>query len=282
MFSLPVLQYPRTQNAVVTVATTYAGADADIIAGFITTPLESAIAQASGIDYMTSTSQTGLSTITVNLRLNYDSGKALTEINTKVNSVINQLPSGAQQPVLTVKVGQTIDSMYIGFSSDAVAANQITDYLTRVVQPGCKLSVACRPPNLLVAVLALRVGSIRRSSPPTADRRRRCSAALAEQRLLAGLGTPKARWSSSTFRPRQGCIAGGSAPDRRASGQFQYQIGGCRHRLARVRGLPFHREIQWEKGGLYRHPSCAERQSARRRQGREEIYPISGPNRPRE
>ena len=133
--ALPVLQYPRTQNAVVTVTTTYAGADPETIAGFITSPLENAVAQANGIDYMTSTSQTGASTITVNLRLNYDSGKALTEINTKVNSVLNQLPSGAQQPVLTLKVGQTIDAMYIGFDSTVLAPNQITDYLTRVVQP---------------------------------------------------------------------------------------------------------------------------------------------------
>ncbi|MBZ9603228.1 efflux RND transporter permease subunit [Phyllobacterium chamaecytisi] len=135
MTSLPILQYPRTQNAIVTVTTTYAGADSDIIAGFITTPLENAIAQANGIDYMTSTSKTGTSTITINLRLNYDSGKALTEINTKVNSVINQLPSGAQQPTLTLKVGQTVDAMYIGFASDVLATNQVTDYLTRVVQP---------------------------------------------------------------------------------------------------------------------------------------------------
>ncbi|WP_315834808.1 efflux RND transporter permease subunit [Bradyrhizobium prioriisuperbiae] len=135
MTSLPILQYPRTQNAIVTVTTTYYGADPAIVAGFITTPLENAIAQANGIDYMTSTSQSGTSTITVNLRLNYDSGKALTEINTKVNSVINQLPSGVQQPVLTVKVGQTIDAMYIGFNSDVLAPNQITDYLIRVVQP---------------------------------------------------------------------------------------------------------------------------------------------------
>lgn len=135
MTTLPILQYPRTQNAIVTVTTTYAGADSSIIAGFITTPLENAIAQANGIDYMTSTSQTGTSTITVNLRLNYDSGKALTEINTKVNSVINQLPSSAQQPTLTLKVGQTIDSMYIGFASEVLAPNQVTDYLTRVVQP---------------------------------------------------------------------------------------------------------------------------------------------------
>ncbi|HTR83756.1 MAG TPA: efflux RND transporter permease subunit [Reyranella sp.] len=133
--ALPVLQYPRTENAIVTVTTTYYGADPDVIAGFITTPLEQAIAQANGIDYMTSTSVSGVSTISINLRLNYDSNKAMTEINAKVNSVLNRLPQGTQQPVLTVKVGQTIDAMYIGFSSDKLAPNQITDYLTRVVQP---------------------------------------------------------------------------------------------------------------------------------------------------
>ncbi|HEY6833632.1 MAG TPA: efflux RND transporter permease subunit, partial [Pseudolabrys sp.] len=133
--SLPILQYPRTENAVVTVTTTYYGADPDVIAGFITTPLENAIAQANGIDYMSSTSQSGASTITVYLRLNYDPDKALTEINTKVNSVLNQLPVGSQQPILTVKVGQTIDAMYLGFDSDAIARNKITDYLVRVVQP---------------------------------------------------------------------------------------------------------------------------------------------------
>jgi len=133
--SLPILQYPRTENTVVTVSTTYYGADPDVIAGFISTPLENAIAQANGIDYMSSTSQSGVSTITVYLRLNYDADKALTEINTKIASVLNQLPSGTQQPVLTVKVGQTIDAMYMGFDSDVLPRNKITDYLVRVVQP---------------------------------------------------------------------------------------------------------------------------------------------------
>ncbi|MGH6643882.1 MAG: efflux RND transporter permease subunit, partial [Bradyrhizobium sp.] len=133
--SLPVLEFPRTENAIVTVSTAYYGADPDVVAGFITTPLENAISQANGIDYMTSVSQSGVSTITVNLRLNYDSNKALTEINTKVNSVLNQLPPESQQPVLSVKVGQTIDAMYIGFSSKVLSPNQITDYLLRVVQP---------------------------------------------------------------------------------------------------------------------------------------------------
>ncbi|MGH7034712.1 MAG: efflux RND transporter permease subunit, partial [Stellaceae bacterium] len=133
--TLPVFQFPQTQNAVVTVLTTYYGADPDVIAGFITTPLENAIAQADGIDYMSSTSQSSVSTITVNLRLNYDPDKAMTEIQSKVSSVLNQLPSGTQQPVLSIKVGQTFDAMYLGFKSDVLGRNQITDYLVRVVQP---------------------------------------------------------------------------------------------------------------------------------------------------
>ncbi len=132
---LPVLQYPFTENAVVTVSTAYPGADANLVASFITTPLENAIAQANGIDYMTSTSSQGVSSITANLRLNYDPNKALTEINTKVNSVLNQLPPQAQKPVLSVAVGQTIDAMYIGFYSDVLKPNQVTDYVVRSVQP---------------------------------------------------------------------------------------------------------------------------------------------------
>src|ERR1700712_5468731 len=108
-FSLPILQYPRTENAIVTVTTTYYGADPDVIAGFISTPLENAIAQANGIDYISSKSISSVRTITVNLRLNYDADKALTEINTKISSVLNQLPTGTQQPVLTVQIGQTVD-----------------------------------------------------------------------------------------------------------------------------------------------------------------------------
>jgi multidrug efflux pump len=132
---LPVREFPETQNAVVTVATTYTGADPSLVAGFITTPLENSIAQANGIDYLTSSSAQSVSTIQANLRLNYDPNKALTEINTKVNAVLNQLPRETQQPVLTIAIGETIDSMYIGFYSTVLSTNQITDYLIRVVQP---------------------------------------------------------------------------------------------------------------------------------------------------
>ncbi|EKD55451.1 MAG: hypothetical protein ACD_60C00007G0015 [uncultured bacterium] len=132
---LSVMQYPFTQNAVITVTTTYTGADPDVVAGFITTPLESSIAQASGIDYMTSSSTAGTSTISVNLLLDYDPLKALSAITAQVNAVLNQLPKNSQLPVITVAVGETIDSMYIGFYSDVLPNNKITDYLIRVVQP---------------------------------------------------------------------------------------------------------------------------------------------------
>ena len=135
LFGLPVNQYPRTQNAVVTISTAYYGADAQTIAGFITQPLEGAIAQAQGIDYLSSSSTSGVSTITATLRLNYDSNRALTEINTQVNSVKNQLPPQAQQPVLTVSIGQTTDAMYMGFYSDTLPTNNVTDFLARVVKP---------------------------------------------------------------------------------------------------------------------------------------------------
>lgn len=132
---LPTRQYPYTENAIVTVTTVYTGADPSVVAGFITTPLENSIAQANGIDYMTSASTQSASTITIYLRLNYDAQKALADINTKVNAVLNQLPENAQLPSITVQIGQTIDAMYIGFYSDTLNTSQITDYLVRVVQP---------------------------------------------------------------------------------------------------------------------------------------------------
>lgn len=132
---LPIRQYPFTENAVVTISTTYTGANPATIAGFITTPIENSVSQASGIDYMTSSSTQSVSTISVNLLLNYDPLKALSDITTKVNAVLNQLPRNAQSPVISVAVGETIDAMYIGFYSDVLPLNKITDYLIRVVQP---------------------------------------------------------------------------------------------------------------------------------------------------
>ncbi len=132
---LPIREYPFTENAVITVSTVYVGAAPEVVAGFITTPLETSIAQATGIDYLVSSSTQGVSTIQAYLQLNYDSNKALSDINTKVNAVLNQLPKQSQLPVITIAVGESIDSMYIGFYSNDLDSNQITDYLIRVVQP---------------------------------------------------------------------------------------------------------------------------------------------------
>jgi len=199
--ALPVLQYPRTENAVVTVTTTYYGADPDVIAGFITTPLEQAIAQANGIDYMTSTSQSGVSTITVYLRLNYDSSKALTEINTKVSSVLNRLPTGTQQPVLTVKVGQTIDAMYIGFNSTELAPNQITDYLVRVVQPRLQAVEGVQTAELLGAKnFALRAWLDPQKLAAYGLTAADVGQALTANDYIAGLGTTKGQMVQVTLK----------------------------------------------------------------------------------
>ncbi len=189
---LPILQYPRTENAVVTVTTIYYGADPDVVAGFITTPLENAIAQANGIDYMSSTSQSGTSTITVYLRLNYDADKALTEINTKVNSVLNQLPTGTQQPTLSVTIGQTIDAMYIGFNSDTLQPNQITDYLTRVVQPKLQAVPGVQTAELLgQKVFALRAWLDPKKLAAFGLTATDVSQALAANDFISGIGNTK-------------------------------------------------------------------------------------------
>ena len=134
--SLSVRQYPRSDIAVVRISTVYVGANADLVRGFITTPLERVIASADGIDYMESSSAQGLSTITVHLRLNYDTNAALTQIQAKVAQVRNDLPPEAEAPVIALETADNqFAAMYLGFSSGDLDQNQISDYLTRVVQP---------------------------------------------------------------------------------------------------------------------------------------------------
>jgi len=134
--SLTVRQYPRNENAKVTITTAYVGADADLVRGFITTPIERAVASANGIEYIASQSSLGVSTITVRLELNYDSTKALAEISAKVDQVRNDLPPEAEVPVINVESAATeFASAYLSFSSDILEANEITDYLVRKIQP---------------------------------------------------------------------------------------------------------------------------------------------------
>src|ERR1700756_5468350 len=136
MRSINVRQYPKTDISVITVTTTYYGADAELVRGFITTPLEQSIASADGIDYMESQSVQGTSTISVHLKLNYDPNAAMTQVQTKVNQVRNQLPPASQIPVIAItSVDTRFASMYLSFYSTDLDRNQITDFLTRVVQP---------------------------------------------------------------------------------------------------------------------------------------------------
>jgi multidrug efflux pump len=134
--SLAVRQYPRSDIAVIRVTTAYVGANADLVRGFITTPLERVIASADGIDYIESSSAQGASSIVVHLKLNYDTNAALTQIQSKVAQVRNDLPPEAEAPIIELETADNrFAAMYLGFSSEDLDQNQITDYLTRVVQP---------------------------------------------------------------------------------------------------------------------------------------------------
>jgi multidrug efflux pump len=134
--SLNVRQYPRSENAAITVTTAYVGANAQLVRGFITTPLERVIAAADGIDYIESESKQGLSTIRARLRLNYDATRALSEISSKVDQVRRDLPPEAEVPILNIESADSqFASAYLSFSSELLKQNEITDYLVRVVQP---------------------------------------------------------------------------------------------------------------------------------------------------
>ena len=206
--SLSVRQYPRSDIAVVKVTTAYVGANADLVRGFITTPLERVIASADGIDYIESSSAQGVSTITVHLKLNYDTNAALTQIQAKVAQVRNDLPPEAEAPVIELETADTqFAAMYLGFASDDLDQNQITDYLTRVVQP--KLSADQRRaarrhprrPHLRDAHLAQarQDGGARASRPP------RCATRSPATTTSPRSAAPRARWCRSTWSPTPTC-----------------------------------------------------------------------------
>lgn len=132
---LELRQYPETKNTVVTITTTYPGASSELIKGFITNPLQQAIAEADGIDYLSSKSSQGRSVIEAHMRLNYDPNAAVAEIQAKVASQRNVLPAEADDPVITSQTGETTALMYIALYSDTLKAAQLSDYMLRVVQP---------------------------------------------------------------------------------------------------------------------------------------------------
>ncbi|RMJ04610.1 Efflux pump membrane transporter BepE [Marinobacter litoralis] len=154
---MEIRQYPKLESTTVTVTTAYPGASSDLIKGFITTPLQQAIAEASGIDYLTSTSSQSVSTIQAKMELNYDANDALAEIQAKVASQRNVLPAEAEDPVITSTTGDSTALMYIAFYSTELDVPQITDYLTRVVQPKLQALPGVGKAQLLGRTFALRV-----------------------------------------------------------------------------------------------------------------------------
>ncbi|MEW6221403.1 MAG: efflux RND transporter permease subunit [Thermodesulfobacteriota bacterium] len=157
--SLNVRQYPRSENASVTVTTAYVGASAELVRGFVTSPLERAIAAADGIDYLESQSSLGVSTITARLKLNYDATKALAEISSKVDQVRRDLPPEAEVPVINIESADSrFASAYLSFTSDVLAQNEITDYLVRIVQPRLSALAGVQRADILGArTFAMRV-----------------------------------------------------------------------------------------------------------------------------
>lgn len=134
--TLSVRQYPRNENSVITITTAYIGANADLVRGFITTPIERAVAAADGIDYIESSSVQGLSTVSIHLKLNYDGNRALAEISTKVDQVRGDMPPEAEVSVLNIETADSqVAGAYLRFNSTILKENEVTDYLTRVVQP---------------------------------------------------------------------------------------------------------------------------------------------------
>jgi multidrug efflux pump len=191
--ALSVRQYPRSDIAVVRVSTTYVGANADLVRGFITTPLERVIASADGIDFVESSSAQSLSTILVHLNLNYDTNAALTQIQAKVAQVRNDLPPEAEAPRIELEIADNqFASLYLSFSSPGLDQNQITDYLTRVVQPKLSAVTGVQRADILGArTFAMRIWlqpekmAARDISP--ADLRE----ALARNNYLSALGRTK-------------------------------------------------------------------------------------------
>ena len=269
--TLNVRQYPRSENAAITVTTVYVGASAELVRGFITTPLERVIASADGIDYLESTSTQGLSTITARLRLNYDSTKALAEISSKVDQVRGRPAARGAGPGAQHR--STADSQfasaYLSFSSEFLKQNEITDYLVRVVQPRLSALEGVQKADILgartfamriwlkpdrMAALNVEPGP----GPPGAGGQQLPGGGRPDQGL-AGPGEPHRQ-----HRPALGgrVQAAGHPAERRGGGP---PVGRGR-RGARRRGLRHRGELHRPDRGVHRRLGAPQRQLARRDQ----------------
>ena len=191
--SLNVRQYPKSENAAVTVTTAYVGANADLVRGFVTVPLERVIAAADGIDYIESESKLGLSTIKAHLKLNYDSTKALAEVSSKVDQVRRDLPPEAEVPILNIESSDTqFASAYLSFSSEVLKQNEITDYLVRVVQPRLSAVEGVQRADILGArTFAMRIWLKPDRMAALNIAPAQVRAALAQNNFLAAVGQTK-------------------------------------------------------------------------------------------
>jgi multidrug efflux pump len=191
--SLNIRQYPRSDNATINISTVYIGASAELVRGFITTPLEQAIASADGIDYIESKSLQGFSMINARLKLNYEPTKALAEITAKVNQVRNDLPAEAQVPALSIQSADSeFASAYISFSSKILSQSEITDYLIRVIQPQLAAVAGVQRAEILGArTFAMRVWMKPDKMAALNISPSQVRQALAANNFLAAVGTTK-------------------------------------------------------------------------------------------
>ena len=193
---LDVRQYPEMQNTVVTVTTAYPGANSELIQGFITTPLQQAIAEADGIDYLFATSSQGVSTIEAHMQLNYDPNAAVAEIQAKVASQRNVLPQAAESPVIDATTGDSTALMYVAFFSDEVPRPQVTDYVLRVVQPQLQALPGVAKAELYGQQFAMRIWLDPKRMAALDITAEEVAGVLRENNYQAGIGATKDKYVS--------------------------------------------------------------------------------------
>ena len=270
MRTINVRQYPRSENAKVTVTTVYVGASADLVRGFITVPLERAIAAADGIEYMESQSTLGLSTINVRLRLNYDSTKALAEISSKVDQVRRDLPIEAEVPVINIETADSqFASAYLSFSSELLKQNEITDYLVRIVQPRLSAIQGVQRADILGArTFAMRIWLKPERMAALDISPAQVRQALAANNFLSALGRSKGAFiqvnltadtNLHTVKEFERLVV-------RQQGRHHRAAGGHRQRGAGGRGLRRRGPLFRADGGLHGDMAAPQRQLPRRHQ----------------
>ena len=269
--SLPIRQYPKLSNTVVNVTTVYPGASADLIQGFITTPIEQAVASAEGVDYMTSSSVLGTSTIQVYIKLNFDPNQALTEVLAKVNSVKYLIPKESNDPIVTKTTGQTTAVMYLGFSSEVLSGSAISDYLTRVVQPVLSTVDGVASADILggqTFAMRLWLDPVRMAGRGVSPDRR-LGGDHGQQ--LSGRGGPvqglfHRLQRFDQYRPEEPRPV--QAHDRQIQGRRFCADGGYRHRRTCGAEHRRQRRLQWRARDLHRRAGDAAGQPADPGQGR--------------